>query len=67
MALRIAHECINCGVCEPECPNVAIDIGIEIFEIDPDLCTECFGDHDAPRCLALCPVECIAPLVPVAQ
>lgn len=24
MALLITEECINCGVCEPECPNVAI-------------------------------------------
>ncbi len=24
MALKITEECINCGVCEPECPNVAI-------------------------------------------
>jgi ferredoxin len=24
MALRITDECINCGACEPECPNNAI-------------------------------------------
>ncbi|HRH71899.1 MAG TPA: 4Fe-4S binding protein, partial [Zoogloea sp.] len=24
MALMITDECINCDVCEPECPNGAI-------------------------------------------
>jgi len=24
MAIRITDECINCGACEPECPNTAI-------------------------------------------
>jgi len=24
MALKITDECINCGACEPECPNNAI-------------------------------------------
>lgn len=24
MAIRITSECINCGACEPECPNNAI-------------------------------------------
>jgi NAD-dependent dihydropyrimidine dehydrogenase PreA subunit len=30
MALIITDECINCDVCEPECPNQAISQGIEI-------------------------------------
>ena len=29
MALKITDECINCGVCEPVCPNQAIYEGIE--------------------------------------
>lgn len=30
MAIRITDECINCGACEPECPNNAIyEGGIE--------------------------------------
>lgn len=61
MALRITHECINCGACEPECPNEAIDIGVEIFAIEAELCTECEGIHDAPQCVAVCPVECVEP------
>ena len=35
MALLITDECINCDVCEPECPNQAISMGPEIYVIDP--------------------------------
>ena len=35
MALLITDECINCDVCEPECPNDAISMGPEIYQIDP--------------------------------
>ena len=59
MALKILEDCINCDVCEPACPNDAIYQGAEIFEINPDLCTECQGHYDEPECQALCPVECI--------
>ncbi|MBU3648588.1 MAG: ferredoxin, partial [Limnohabitans sp.] len=27
MALMITDQCINCDVCEPECPNEAIFLG----------------------------------------
>ena len=37
MATMITEECINCGVCEPECPNDAISEGEETFVIDPAL------------------------------
>ena len=50
MALMITDECINCAVCEPECPNGAISEGDEIFEIDPNKCTECVGHFDEPQC-----------------
>lgn len=59
MALIITDECINCDVCEPECPNEAIYQGDEIYEIDPSLCTECVGHFDEPQCVQVCPVECI--------
>lgn len=59
MALKILEECINCDVCEPACPNNAIYQGEEIFEINPDLCTECEGHYDEPECVAICPVDCI--------
>jgi ferredoxin len=63
MALMITDECINCDVCEPECPNSAIYMGQEIYEIDPAKCTECVGHFDEPQCVQVCPVECI-PLNP---
>ena len=59
MALWITDECINCDVCEPECPNQAISMGAEIYEIDPQRCTECVGHFDEPQCVQVCPVECI--------
>ena len=59
MALMITDECINCDVCEPECPNQAIYLGAEIYEIDPDKCTECVGHFDEPQCVQVCPVACI--------
>ncbi len=59
MALFITDECINCDVCEPECPNDAIYMGLEIYEIDPTKCTECVGHFDEPQCQEVCPVECI--------
>ncbi|MBL8382021.1 MAG: YfhL family 4Fe-4S dicluster ferredoxin [Burkholderiales bacterium] len=61
MALYITDRCINCDLCEPECPNQAISLGIEIYEIDPARCTECVGHHAAPRCREVCPVDCIPP------
>ena len=57
MALKITEECINCDVCEPECPNEAIYQGIEFYEIDPMKCTECVGAHDEPQCRKVCPVD----------
>ncbi|MEO1888284.1 MAG: YfhL family 4Fe-4S dicluster ferredoxin [Cycloclasticus sp.] len=59
MSLVITDECINCDVCEPECPNDAIYMGADIYEIHPHLCTECVGHFDTPQCVEVCPVECI--------
>src|SRR4029077_15284046 len=69
--------CINCGACEPECPNTAIYQGAvewqapdgamhaalsnEIFYIVPEKCTECVGFHDHEACAAVCPVDCCVP------
>src|SRR5499433_1302957 len=58
MATMITNDCINCGACEPECPNNAISQGETIFVIDPMLCTECVGFHDYEACAAVCPVDC---------
>jgi len=59
VSLIITDECINCDVCEPECPNEAISQGEEIYEIDLDKCTECVGHYDEPQCQIVCPVDCI--------
>ena len=61
MSTYITDDCINCGACEPECPNQAISEGEEIYVIDPNLCTECVGFYDHEACQAVCPVECCLP------
>jgi len=53
MALMITEECINCGACEPECPNQAISVGDEIYEI--------VGSFDESQCTSVCPVDCCVP------
>ena len=57
MATMITSDCINCGACEPECPNNAISAGDPVYVIDPLLCTECVGFHDYEACAAVCPVD----------
>ncbi len=95
MAIKITEDCINCGACEPECPNNAIyeggvewtiadgtsvtgaftlmdgtatdahaphaPVGIDVYYITPNKCTECQGFHDEPQCAAVCPVDCCIP------
>jgi ferredoxin len=61
MSTMITVECINCGACEPECPNEAISQGQDIFVIDAELCTECVGFHEQEACAAVCPVDCCIP------
>lgn len=61
MATHITNDCINCGACEPECPNEAISMGDDIYVIDPNLCNECVGWHDHEACQSVCPVECCIP------
>ena len=76
MATVITEECINCGACEPECPNTAIFQGgvefelngsqqaalhEELFFIVPEKCTECVGFFDYEACAAVCPVDCCIP------
>jgi ferredoxin len=57
MAYKITEECINCGACEPECPNQAISAGDERYVIDPSKCTECVGAFDSSQCASVCPTE----------
>jgi ferredoxin len=58
MAMFITDECTACGLCEPECPNSAIEEG-DIFIIDPNKCDECEGVEGGSRCVEVCPVDCI--------
>ena len=58
MSLIITDDCTNCDACEPECPNKAITMGDDIYEINPALCTECVGFFDTPQCADVCPVDC---------
>ena len=61
MATFINDECINCGACEPECPNEAITEGEETYVIDPALCTECVGFYGDEACQSVCPVGACVP------
>ena len=76
MATKITEECINCGACEPECPNTAIYEGAvqwelyglrhdalsnDVYYIAPQKCTECVGFFDQEQCAAVCPVDCCVP------
>lgn len=57
MSLLINDSCINCDMCEPECPNKAISMGETIFQINKNLCTECIGHYDNPTCQLVCPIN----------
>jgi ferredoxin len=59
MALLIVDDCTACDACKPVCPNEAIAMGPEIYQIDPDRCTECVGHFDEPQCVQVCPVAAI--------
>jgi ferredoxin len=57
MAKKITDECINCGACEPDCPNEAIAQGDTVYVVDAEKCTECVGAFDNPKCIEVCPVD----------
>ena len=57
----ISEDCNACDACVPECPNEAIAIGMPIYVIDSQKCTECVGAEDEPQCKLICPVDCIVP------
>ncbi|MBI4288277.1 MAG: YfhL family 4Fe-4S dicluster ferredoxin [Chloroflexi bacterium] len=61
MAYHITDACINCGACEPECPNSAISEGDPTYVINPNRCTQCVGHYEASRCADVCPVEACVP------
>ena len=57
MSFKINSDCNSCGACEPECPNNAITMGDDIFQINVAACTECVGFYNESRCAAVCPVD----------
>lgn len=57
MTLKITSKCINCDMCEPECPNDAITMGFDTYQIDPAKCTECVGYYDHSTCQRVCPIS----------
>ena len=57
MAKKITTDCINCGACEPECPNEAISQGDPVYVIDASKCKECEGEYPSPKCMEVCPVD----------
>jgi len=59
MALLIEQDCINCDMCELECPNEAIFMGKNVYQINSDKCTECVGHYDQAQCVNVCPIDCI--------
>ena len=60
MSMAIAETCINCGNCEPACPNQAIAAGDNIYVISHERCTECVGAFEKPQCVEACPIsDCI--------
>ncbi len=57
MSMVIHEDCINCGSCEPACPNDAISAGESIYLVDSEHCTECVGAFDNPQCVDACPIQ----------
>jgi len=62
MALTILEDCINCDTCRVECPTESVRSGEDIYEIDPNTCVECAGYFDEPKCVEMCPIDCIVPI-----
>lgn len=55
----IAKKCVNCEMCEPDCPQGAISFDGTTFVINKDLCTECKDVYPTPKCISVCPVHCV--------
>ena len=57
MPFMINDGCINCGACEPVCPNGGIRKGKSAYIIDQDACTECVGFFNKQQCVVVCPMD----------
>jgi NAD-dependent dihydropyrimidine dehydrogenase PreA subunit len=56
MAYKITDDCIQCGACEPECPESAISVIDGLYVIDPALCQDCAA------CADVCPTGACVPV-----
>ena len=54
MAYRISDACVNCGICESECPVGAISEANGTHVIDAGACISCGA------CAGVCPSQAIA-------
>ena len=60
MTMKILEDCIACGACVPECPTESISEGDGItYVVNQGTCVECEGHYDSPKCVTVCPVDCI--------
>ena len=55
MSYKINEDCINCGVCEAECPTSCISAGDDTYVINAGDCTDCGA------CADVCPVGAAVP------
>lgn len=59
MPYTITEDCINCDACRSECPTESVSAGGDIYVIDANTCVECKGYYDAPKCVEMCPIDCV--------
>ena len=52
MATIITSDCINCGACEPECPNTAIYQGAVEWELGGVTSEAISEDRRGPRIIS---------------
>lgn len=55
MTYIITEDCIQCGACEPECPEGAISEVNGLYVIDPEKCQDCGS------CAEVCPTDACKP------
>jgi ferredoxin len=64
LAFRITGDCIECKACLEACEYQAIfhvrsPDAHPCFTIDPSACSHCWPFDQHPRCVNVCPIECI--------
>lgn len=59
MAMKIGGDCVSCGGCVDECPNMAIAEDDGLYAIDAAACTECIDSFGESQCASVCPADCI--------